>query len=450
MKKTLAIIWAIALGMFAFSACEEKGGDDTPANKEFTAVAASEISSEAQTGYILLHVTLKDAAGVAAVLDFGNDTWLLKAGQYSLQSPVAAAGKYAGTLDGKAITRGMLTVAGDVNKYTISGIVETDATRWTVKFEGPIAFEDKAPVMAQMTEVFVQQVNDGSVTIKVGTSGIAYDAATSAFDGNGNVWGMDIYSADGYLHEGTYKPCAKGGEIGEGEYGIGWDPGDLWGIGMVFENWGTVYFTYKNGVNTDATKINEGNIVVTKDGDNWTIVYGESGDDLWVGFTGALPMLTMGELTPEPSADKLIELTTLYCQDNNANEQYPQKSYTFYGVSDGVQYANGWAGSGYVFQFTLYADGGLTEGEFTPNASAGAPLEAGQFAIGYEGDYMGFKYTDGSYITTLTNSRGVVTLIADGKITVDQSGNDITIELVASNAHVKYTGAIPEGCSFLK
>ncbi|MBR5275354.1 MAG: hypothetical protein IKU33_08970, partial [Bacteroidales bacterium] len=72
------------------------------------------------------------------------------------------------------------------------------------------------------------------------------------------------------LAPGTYTACATGGAIAEGEFGIGWDPGDLWGIGMVFENWGTCWWTVDNGA-TSAEKVVDGTLTVEVDGDTYTI-----------------------------------------------------------------------------------------------------------------------------------------------------------------------------------
>ncbi|MBQ3607801.1 MAG: hypothetical protein II991_05870, partial [Bacteroidales bacterium] len=81
----------------------------------------------------------------------------------------------------------------------------------------------------------------------------------------------DVYSADGKLAPGTYTACATGGTIAEGEFGIGWDPGDLWGIGMVFENWGTCWWAVSGGAAVAEAKVLDGTLTVAVDGDTYTI-----------------------------------------------------------------------------------------------------------------------------------------------------------------------------------
>ena len=93
----------------------------------------------------------------------------------------------------------------------------------------------------------------------------------TVWTGTGNYLALDIYSADGYLHEGTYTACAAGGQIAEGEFGIGWDPGDLWGIGMVFENWGTCWWSVSGGAAVAEAKVLDGTLTVAVDGETYTI-----------------------------------------------------------------------------------------------------------------------------------------------------------------------------------
>ena len=54
-------------------------------------------------------------------------------------------------------------------------------------------------------------------------------------------------------------------------FGIGWDPGDLWGIGMVFENWGTCWWAVADGAAVAEAKVLDGTLTVSVDGDVYTI-----------------------------------------------------------------------------------------------------------------------------------------------------------------------------------
>ena len=79
---------------------------------------------------------------------------------------------------------------------------------------------------------------------------------------------MDIYSADGTLQPGTYKACAVGGTVGEGEFGIGYDT-VFWGMEM--KDWGTCWWTVTDGA-ISAQKVLDGTVTVTKRGNVYTIL----------------------------------------------------------------------------------------------------------------------------------------------------------------------------------
>ena len=114
-----------------------------------------------------------------------------------------------------------------------------------------------------------------SVTINLAEEGISstQDPTTwqTTWEGEGHYLALDVYSADGKLAPGTYTACATGGTIAEGEFGIGWDPGDLWGIGMVFENWGTCWWAVSGGAAVAEAKVLDGTLTVAVDGDTYTI-----------------------------------------------------------------------------------------------------------------------------------------------------------------------------------
>jgi hypothetical protein len=114
-----------------------------------------------------------------------------------------------------------------------------------------------------------------SVTINLAEEGISstQDPTTwqTTWEGEGHYLALDVYSEDGKLAPGTYTACAAGGQIAAGEFGIGWDPGDLWGIGMVFENWGTCWWAVADGAAVAEAKVLDGTLTVAVDGDTYTI-----------------------------------------------------------------------------------------------------------------------------------------------------------------------------------
>ena len=178
----------------------------------------------------------------------------------------------------------------------------------------------EAPVGPETVELttflgFTSNVASGtnSVTVQLAPAGSVYmESVTSEHGtweqmaGEGKYLKFDVYSADGTLAAGTYTPCEVAGTITEGTFGIGWDPGDLWGIGMVFENWGTCWMTHNADGTETGVKVTDGTITVAVDGDVYTITVESS--VLNATYTGKLSKDTTGgqEPDPQPSAWALV------------------------------------------------------------------------------------------------------------------------------------------------
>lgn len=114
-----------------------------------------------------------------------------------------------------------------------------------------------------------------SVTMQLAQDGIYSEMDMTTFQtiwyGEGNYLSIDLYSADGFLHEGTYTANSEGGVIGEGQFGIGYDTTVDWGWGpMEMKDWGTCWWTVNDGV-TSAEKILDGTLTVEVDGETYTI-----------------------------------------------------------------------------------------------------------------------------------------------------------------------------------
>lgn len=110
---------------------------------------------------------------------------------------------------------------------------------------------------------------DGIVTVYLGEESMTFENSTVT--GAGNYFKFDAYSTDGTLAPGTYTASAEGGVVTEGTFGIGWDPGDLWGIGWVFTNWGTCYMTKAEDGSETGIKIEDGTMIVEEDDGNYVI-----------------------------------------------------------------------------------------------------------------------------------------------------------------------------------
>ena len=222
---------------------------------------------------------------------------LLTPGQYVLgDNQIGNAVLSSTKVNGQPASEGYITVnRDDKGTYHISATVDGKAYVWngTMPFT-PDPAATVLPVLQQAQSNVANGTN--SVTLQLATEGIAqeFDWTTwqTTWTGEGGYLALDLFSDDGYLHEGTFIPSAEGGVINAGEFGIGWDPGDLYGIGMVFTDWGTCWWTVKDGAAT-ATKITGGIVTVTKlEGEKaWRIAWGEKYPVEYV-FEGDIPALT--------------------------------------------------------------------------------------------------------------------------------------------------------------
>ena len=104
-------------------------------------------------------------------------------------------------------------------------------------------------------KIYVAQANaNNTVTVKLGTAGMSVDMMGTP-SGDGFALTADLYSPDGFLHEGTYMPAA-GDPVGDGQYAPGYEY-DLseWGMGIM--HWGPCWWA-----NGNATHITSGPITV--------------------------------------------------------------------------------------------------------------------------------------------------------------------------------------------
>ena len=222
---------------------------------------------------------------------------ILPTGQYLLgEDAIGNAVKAKTKLNGQAAKDGFVTVNKNGNNYTISAVIDGTPLTWSGTL--PFKADPAAVVLSQVMSAQSNLANGvQSLTMNLATDGISsemdWNTWQTVWKGEGGYLALDIYSEDGYLHEGTYTPSAKGGEIGPGEFGIGWDPGDIYGIGMEFTDWGTCWWKVSGGAAT-ATKITNGVVTVSREGNDWTIAWGAKYPQEYV-FVGAIPALTKPE-----------------------------------------------------------------------------------------------------------------------------------------------------------
>ena len=287
----------------------------------------------------------KDGSGAVLDVKFTSATPTLQAGAYTEASAAyAGAGNYItgaeGTklyLNGVAylVTAGTINVAVQDEKYNIEGILKlSNGDNYRVKWAGEGLAWNNLPQLKKLNTVMSAQSNlangQKSITLNLSdgnfTSEMDMTTYQTTYKGAGNYLAIDLYSEDGYLAAGTYTPSAAGGAINKGEYGIGWDPGDIYNIGMAFENWGTCWWTVDENATpqTSAQKITEGAITVALAGNVYTITIDNS--DLYAQFVGEIPAVTKPAEPADPweIAGSVVfqhEGLTFTMTDDTANNQ---------------------------------------------------------------------------------------------------------------------------------
>ena len=253
------------------------------------ATALSELTDAQATWSVdrrYFDLTFGDALSTTLV---GYDA-LLTPGQYILGGDEIGKAILAKTkLNGETPTEGFITVNNGVDGYAITAQIDGKVFAW----KGALPFEpDPDPV--SLTQVLGTSKSAGLVTAKIGTEGLSAELVwgQTVVSGVGQYLALDLYSADGYLHDGVYKACAEGGVVNAGEFGIGWD-NEEWGDWG--KNLGTCFFTLAAEAEATAKKITGGIVTVTSEevGDDviWTIFWGEEYPKEVV-FEGAIPALT--------------------------------------------------------------------------------------------------------------------------------------------------------------
>ena len=322
MKLKLATILFAASVMVSITSCEEKNLGEAqlpPLAGEvvFTDVLGTS-GSRVSPNYVL-GVELGNSSGAVLEAKFASSAPALQSGAYTEASAsYATAGNYITGADGTTLTingEKHLVTAGTINlnavdgTYTLKGIVKlNNGENYSISWTGSGLAWNDLPQLKVLNTVMSAQSNvasgQKSITLNLSdgnfTSEMDMTTYQTVYKGAGNYLAIDLYSEDGYLAAGTYKPSAQGGTINKGEYGIGWDPGDIYNIGMAFENWGTCWWTVNEAATpqTSAEKILTGDITVALNGTVYTITVDNG--DLYAQFVGEIPAVTKPAVPADP------------------------------------------------------------------------------------------------------------------------------------------------------
>ena len=468
--KLIYKIFAAAASILALSSCVENAIEDLtgkyekPVVHEMNTLASQSVEKGEKTRTFTVEIAGDNAALTMVMV---GDKYFLADGSYTPATADQAkkntyiVGNGGTTFNNIPVEGGSIKVTQGEGTYSFAGILWlADESVIEVKSTVALVYEaDPEPVKLTTLLSATSNVASGtnSLTINLGTDGISSttDPTTwqTVWTGTGNYLALDIYSADGYLHEGTYTACAVGGTINEGEFGIGWDPGDLWGIGMVFENWGTCWWDVANGAAVVNQKVTEGTVTVTRKGSKWVIelVSGEGKGMLWTKFEGAIDVLTDPALGGGGNVDDTdyVELTNLLSATSNVANG--TKSLTMNLGTDGISsttdpatWQTVWEGEGNYLALDIYSeDGKLYTGTYNACAAGGA-INAGEFGIGWDpGDLWGIGMVFENWGTCWWNVAGGAAVAAgkvtDGTVEVLVEGANLVIKLKSTLVNARFT-----------
>ncbi|MBR5567752.1 MAG: hypothetical protein IKW27_03320 [Bacteroidales bacterium] len=468
--KLIYKLFAAAASILALSSCVENAIEDLtgkyekPVVHEMNTLVSQSVEKGEKTRTFTVEIAGDNAALTMVMV---GDKYFLADGSYTPATADQAkkntyiVGNGGTTFNNIPVEGGSLKVTQGEGTYSFAGILWlADESVIEVKSTVNLVYEaDPEPVKLNTVISATSNVASGtpSLTINLATDGITatYDPNTwsNVYSGTGNYLALDIYSEDGYLHEGTYTASATGGAINPGEFGIGWDPGDLWGIGMVFENWGTCWWDINNGVVTINQKVTEGTVTVTRKGSKWVIelVSGEGKSMLWTKFEGAIEAVTDPALGGGGNVDNTdyVELTNLLSATSNVANG--TKSLTMNLGTDGISsttdpttWQTVWEGEGNYLGLDIYSeDGKLYTGTYNACAAGGA-INAGEFGIGWDpGDLWGIGMVFENWGTCWWNVAGGAAVAAgkvtDGTVEVLVEGANLVIKLKSSLVNARFT-----------
>ena len=472
--KLIYKLFAAAASILALSSCVESaiepmtGKYEKPVVYEMNTLASQSVEKGDKNRTFTVELSGDNAS---MTLKMVSDKYFLADGSYTpapadqAKKSTYIVGNGGTTFNNIPVETGSIKVSQGEGTYTFAGILWlADESVIEIKSTVALVYEaDPEPVKLTTLLSATSNVASGtnSLTINLGTDGISSttDPTTwqTVWTGTGNYLALDIYSEDGYLHEGTYTACATGGAINPGEFGIGWDPGDLWGIGMVFENWGTCWWDVANGAATVNQKVTEGTVTVTRKGSKWVIelVSGEGKSMLWTKFEGAIEAVTDPALGGGGNVDNTdyVELTALLSATSNVANG--TKSLTINMAEDGISsttdanWQTVWEGEGHYLAMDIYSeDGKLYTGTYNACATGGA-INAGEFGIGWDpGDLWGIGMVFENWGTCWWNVAGGAAVaegkVTDGTIEVLVEGANLVVKLKSTLVNARFTYPVAE------
>lgn len=482
--KLIYKLFAVAASILALSSCVESaigpmtGKYEKPVVYEMNTLASQSV--EKGDKYRTFTVELS-GDNASMTLKMVSDKYFLADGSYT-PAPADQAkkntyivGNGGTTFNNIPVETGSIKVAQGEGTYSFAGMLWlADESVIEIKSTVALVYEpDPEPVKLSTVLSATSNLANGvqTVTMQLAQDGIYSEMDMTTYQtiwhGEGNFLAIDLYSADGYLHEGTYSASAVGGVVGEGEFGIGYDTTVDFGWGpMEMKDWGTCWWTVADGA-TSAVKILDGTMTVAMEGDNVVIKLKSSIVNAkftypvaqFVDGTGApIEVVNLGGGEgPEPAPDYTEFTKLLIVQPNQVYNESGQptgeySSFTLKVGTDGMYTEvvnNGYydetkiKGTGQVLSIDFYtADGTVAAGTYTA-CEVGGTINEGEFGIGYDVEMWGQKMVWGTCVTPYeSDTAGTIEKVTDGTVTVEISGDVYTITLESKNINAQYIGSL--------
>ena len=323
MKLRFATILCAFAAMFSMASCTEEilgVGELPPLAGEVVLTDVVSTSAVRLSPNYVFTLELTSAAGDVLEAKLASASTALTAGTYTEASPAyASAGNFITGAEGTKFTVGgevHLVTAGtlevkldEAGVYSLTGVIKIDnGNNYSLSWAGSALTWGEVLVATKLNTVVSAQsnVSSGTKTVTVNLSdgkwSSSMDQTTwqTTYEGNGYYLAADFYSEDGYLAPGTYTPSVDPTKPQKGEYVVGWDPGDIYNIGMAFENWGTCWWHVDATATpvTSAQKITTGNIVVSLTDNVYTITV--DNNEIYAQFVGEIPAVTAPAVPADP------------------------------------------------------------------------------------------------------------------------------------------------------
>ena len=259
-----------------------------------TTLSSSSVEKTDANRYFTVSFSGESGAAVKTTLVGARNQYYLEPGVYGPgEKNLCFMVDGATTVNGQPAVDGQISVKKDADTYRfIFVLFDAAGNAYRCQWQGQLVYEpDPEPV--KLTELLLAQKNDGSVTVKLGTVGMSIDAMGTPV-GDGCALTVDLYSADGVLHEGVYT-AGDGTVLNPGEFAPGYEfDASSWGMGIF--HWGTCWWVGEN-----VTDIKSGSIEVAKKGAKYLITWGsEATYPSWAVFEGSIPELEPADVpTPD-------------------------------------------------------------------------------------------------------------------------------------------------------